>query len=97
MRQAAFLANIIKAIPGNVILCGDFNEDQDGGGLKMLIEQTGLQDADAASRRPTFTSDNPVSRIDYILHSPGLRATHVEVIESLASDHLPLLVDFECN
>jgi endonuclease/exonuclease/phosphatase family metal-dependent hydrolase len=42
----------------------------------------------------TFPADTAVRRIDY-LYSRGLRCTAAEVVDTQASDHRPLLVDFE--
>ena len=48
---------------------------------------------------PTFPSAFPVLRIDHVFISPGLRITGVQApffpLARMASDHLPLIVDFE--
>lgn len=93
--QARALAEIVKSIASPVVVCGDFNENASGAAMQMLLESTGLLDADTSQNRPTFLSDNPTTRIDFILHSPDLIVRNVEVISSLASDHLPVLVDFD--
>ena len=93
-RQGARLADLVLAVPGPVLVCGDFNEDAEAPGLGLLRSQTGLQDADAAERRLTYPADTPAARIDYILHSPGLKLQDVFPVSSLASDHLPLIADF---
>jgi len=93
--QAIALAEGVRAAGGPVIVCGDFNEDAEGEGVRSLLDLTGLKDADAALNRPTFIADNPTARIDFVMHSGDLVARNVEVIRTLASDHLPLLVDFE--
>ena len=93
--QAVALAHSVRAAGHPVIVCGDFNEDAAGSAVKSLLEATGLLDADAAQNRPTFISDNPTVRIDFVLHSADLAVRHIEVVKSLASDHLPVLVDFE--
>ena len=46
----------------------------------------------------TYPADNPVRRIDYVLHNrhPGFRCTAGRVIpELVASDHRPVLAVFE--
>jgi endonuclease/exonuclease/phosphatase family metal-dependent hydrolase len=93
--QAAALASSVRAAGSPVIVCGDFNENAMGVGVRALLEATGLIDADSASNRPTFQAENPTTRIDFVLHSADLVARNVEVIASLASDHLPVLVDFD--
>lgn len=94
-RQAEALAALVKAAPHPVVVCGDLNEGPEGSAVRALIAATGLVDTDAARNRATFVSDSPKIRLDYILHSPELVARRVEVVSSLASDHLPLLADLE--
>ena len=94
-QQAEALAELIQAAPRPVVLCGDLNELAGDRGVRHLSAAAGLQDADGPLNRPTFASDNPTVRIDYILYSAELEATNVEVIPSQASDHLPLLCDLE--
>lgn len=93
-RQAARLAELVLAVPGPVLVCGDFNENSDAAGLGLLLSQTGLQDADAAKKRLTYPADTPAARIDYILASPSLSLQGIFPVNSLASDHLPLVADF---
>ncbi len=94
LEQANVLGVLVRAADSPVILCGDLNESSDRPAIKALVAQTGLIDADESQNKATFVSDNPSVRIDYGLHSVGLRVTNVEVVPSLASDHLPLLLDF---
>lgn len=93
--QAEKLAGAVKAAPRPIIVCGDLNEEANGAAVQLLLERAGLVDADSAQNRATFVSENPTVRIDYILHSEDLRATHCEVVSSLASDHLPVVADLE--
>ena len=93
--QALALAESVRAAGNPVIVCGDFNENAEGSAVRSLLELTGLIDADAKRNRPTFLSDNPTTRIDFILHSADLVVRNIEVVASLASDHLPVLADIE--
>ncbi len=93
--QAEALVAIIEKAPRPLVFCGDLNEAANGGAVMLLLNRTGLIDADAALNRPTFLSDAPTVRIDYCLYSPDLHASRVDVGTSLASDHLPLCVDLE--
>lgn len=91
--QAEALAHLVNAAPRPVVVCGDFNETPDGEAIRDLLERASLIDAGAANNLPTFNAANPTARIDYILHSPDLRAVNFEVIASAASDHLPVMAD----
>lgn len=93
--QALALAHSVRAAGRPVIVCGDFNENASGPAMRSLLEMTGLLDADSTLNRPTFIADNPTTRIDFVLYSPDLRVLNVEVLRTLASDHLPVAVDFE--
>ena len=52
-------------------------------------------------RSPTFPALLPVLSIDHIFVSPGIRVTDVfaprDALSRLASDHLPLVMDFELD
>ncbi len=93
-RQGARLAALVRDIPGPVIVCGDFNEEADAAGLRTLLEQTGLRDADAGRHRRTYPADKPTARIDYVFFSPALTLQDVSITQTPASDHLPLVADF---
>jgi endonuclease/exonuclease/phosphatase family metal-dependent hydrolase len=41
----------------------------------------------------TFSSRNPIERIDWIWHSADLMAIDAEIVQTTASDHLPLWAD----
>jgi endonuclease/exonuclease/phosphatase family metal-dependent hydrolase len=93
--QAAELAAAVNEASRPVIVCGDFNEGPDGPAVMALIRETGLIDSGAAQNCATFVSDTPGVRIDYILHSPDLAAERVVVLQSPASDHLPVWSDLK--
>jgi len=88
----------LGAIPDQqpVILCGDFNSGPRSPALSKL--RTRLHDVQlvAANHKPqpTFSSIQPLVRIDHILVSRHFSVGHVEVPDtptaSMASDHLPL-------
>lgn len=96
-RQGARLAELVGAVSGPVIVCGDFNEDAEAPGLRQLLSATGLLDADAGKNRLTYPADTPAARIDYILASPSLLLRDVFSVSTLASDHLPLVADFSIS
>lgn len=95
VKQSANLAALIQASVYPVIVCGDFNERSDAPAVRALLSQTGLSDADAAEDRWTYPTNALEARIDYLFYSPSLTCQSVSVVESQASDHLPVVGEFE--
>ena len=78
------------------ILAGDFNDVPDSPAIKVL--QPHWTDATAGQPQPTWPSDQPRMKIDYVFFRPtdGWRVVEKQVSdESIASDHCPLLVVLE--
>lgn len=94
LRSAEWVAERVRSLPIPVILAGDFNAGADSAEMKRLREWTGLLDAGAERAEPTFPADDPHLRIDYVLHSPGLRVSRLTVVDSQASDHRPLVIEW---
>lgn len=90
----------LGAIPDDepVVLCGDFNSGPRSKIFRML---TGLRDAQlqvAGFRpKPTFSSVNPLLRLDHVFVSKHFSVKSIEVPRTptavVASDHLPLCVE----
>jgi endonuclease/exonuclease/phosphatase family metal-dependent hydrolase len=87
-----------------VLLLGDFNTLPRSRSYNLLSRR--LSDAHAVARvaqrtGPTFPSWAPILRIDYVFASSTISIGRAETIRTglarLASDHLPLLVDFEVS
>ena len=79
------------------LLAGDMNATPDSGPLKKL-QAYGWAHGSAASGLLTWEATNPDQQIDYVLAAPrgAWRVHGVEVMdEPLASDHLPVVVEFE--
>lgn len=93
VRQSEALVAAIRAARSPIIVCGDLNEGADATGVRALIENSGLINVDANLNRPTFPAIDPTVRINFVLCSSDLTVQQVEVINTQASDHLPLLVD----
>ena len=81
------------------IICGDFNLFPDTDSIGVFApELTSLVDQfNIASTRPATNELNCEKRnvVDYIFVTKGVTVKNFEVIESDASDHLPLLLEFE--
>ena len=106
--QAQEIIRIIQADKTeHKILMGDFNWDTDKviEGFSYVPEHyfipeivsMGFVDSAKINPQPanTIYSSNPKWRIDYIFVSPNLRIVESQVIQSLASDHLPVITTLE--
>jgi endonuclease/exonuclease/phosphatase family metal-dependent hydrolase len=95
--------------PRPVIVCGDMNDDPNSRAMTQL-KRDYVDSWEQAGRGEGFTypSDEPRKRIDYMFirknPNPGsasaavqLRPVSARVLQSSASDHLPLLVEFELS
>lgn len=81
-----------------VLFAGDFNDLPDSRTHRAMAERfTDVWAAVGDGHGLTFSSDQPRRRIDYIwlLHDSPLKPVRAWIVPSLASDHLPLLADFE--
>ena len=77
-----------------VLVGGDFNSTPESAVQEMLRE-AGFHDLWAeCGRGPglTYPDTVPLKRIDYLFHLGGFRCQRTMVLDSLASDHRPLLV-----
>lgn len=74
------------------VLLGDFNAEPAAPELAPLW--TRLSDA-WSSPNPglTYPADVPTKRIDYVTTSPGVRVRDARVVDTLASDHRPVVAD----
>jgi len=83
------------------ILCGDFNATTASRVYRLFMGGE-LKDADTLCAAPagrTWPSFLPMFRYDHVFVCPRIRVHRVEVprttLTTLASDHLPVVVDFE--
>ena len=91
------IAEIVDAWGGvePAVLVGDFNARPDWEQVAEILEYGWVDswaeagDGEGLSAR----SDRLRYRIDYVFHTAGLVATDAFTIQSLASDHLPVVVD----
>ena len=79
-----------------MIITGDFNATPESQTYKKMNADHFFQDAWATVGQGagfTIPSDSPRSRIDYIWFR-GVEAKSATVLNSNASDHLPLIAEF---
>ena len=89
------LCKIIDETDIPLVLMGDFNTTPDDEVLAPLFER--LRDTDETADylcKPTFPSDAPEIKIDYVLYR-GLECVSVETVAEVVSDHLPIVAEFE--
>ena len=93
--QARELNRILTNDDRPAILVGDLNETPDQRGMQLLFEKW---ERSFKEDVPTFPSDKPIKKIDYVLFRPARRWRVLEkrvVDEQVASDHRPVLVVLE--
>ncbi len=82
-----------------VIICGDFNLFPDTESMRVLKENYRclVDEYKIDTTRPKSNELSQLSRnvVDYIFVSKGIKVNNFEVIDTDASDHLPLLLDFD--
>jgi endonuclease/exonuclease/phosphatase family metal-dependent hydrolase len=84
-------------VKGPILVVGDFNDESTGGAYKLMT--TKFQDAWLDSKPKTlgfsYPSDKLAKRIDYIFYRPsdGIRVKKAWTVQSLASDHVPVVAE----
>lgn len=80
-----------------IIICGDFNDEPESRThTKMKNNFNDLWEVTEQSEGYTYPAEEPIKRIDYIfysrLHQEKMKILSYEVINSDASDHLPVKI-----
>ncbi len=97
--EAEQLLAALKDVKGPLIVVGDFNDVPAGGAYKLVSDQ--FSDAWAANRVDdqglSYPADKPAKRIDYIWfrRADRIRAKKAWIVNTLASDHVPVVADLE--
>jgi endonuclease/exonuclease/phosphatase family metal-dependent hydrolase len=93
------LLKFLEDVKGPLIVVADLNDVPEGSAYKLM--DTLFDDAWIASRARgdgfSYPADKPVKRIDHIFYRPAnrLRAKKAWVVETLASDHVPVVAEIE--
>ena len=93
------MLKFLESVKGPTIVVADLNDIPAGSAYKLM--RTKFDDAWVASGVKTegfsYPADKPVKRIDHIFYRPGdrMRAKKAWVIETLASDHIPVMSELE--
>ena len=97
--EAQQLLKILEDLKGPLVVVGDLNDEPTGDAYKLML--TRFADAWLGSRARgegfSYPADKPVKRIDYIFYgtADGVRAKKASVVNTLASDHLPVMAELE--
>ena len=93
------LLQLMDNVSGPLIVAGDFNDEPSGSAYKLMLSkfQDGWIQAKAKGEGLTYPADKPVKRIDYIFvrATDRIRVKKAWVVQTLASDHLPLMAEVE--
>ncbi|MFK7922484.1 MAG: endonuclease/exonuclease/phosphatase family protein [Bacteroidia bacterium] len=95
--QAKEINKVFASIKYPVILAGDLNAIPGSTPINIL-EQFWSSSYDSQKPKPTYPSENPSKKIDYVMYYPQnrWRVLQTEVIQdSIASDHCAYLVTLE--
>ena len=93
------LLKFLQNVRGPLIVVGDFNDETSGGAYKLMLRK--FADAWSTAKEGeaglSYPADKPAKRIDYVFtrKSDRIRATRAWTVNSLASDHLPVVADIE--
>jgi endonuclease/exonuclease/phosphatase family metal-dependent hydrolase len=97
--EAEQMLEYLKDVKGTLIVVGDFNDEPSGSTYKMMLTKFGDAWLKNGEKPMGFSypADQPTKRIDYIFFrsSDGVKAKQAWVVETLASDHIPVVADLE--
>jgi len=98
IEQSKHVRNYLDAFAGPKILCGDFNLIPEGQSIKIL--EQGMRNLITefqitSTRSSIYTKEMKFA--DYILTSPDLQVKDFKTLPDEVSDHLALILDFDCN
>ena len=79
----------------NSIIMGDFNIEPDDILLNELNDKFISSDNYLNDLRCSFPSKNPINKLDYIFVSKDIKINYSNIMDDIASDHLPYVVDIE--
>jgi endonuclease/exonuclease/phosphatase family metal-dependent hydrolase len=92
------LLKFLEDVNGPLIVVADMNDEPVGDAYKLMLGK--FSDAWVTTRAKgaglSYPADKPTKRIDYVFYrGDGLKAKKATTSETLASDHVPVVVDLE--
>ncbi len=96
LEQSQKVRQVIDAVSGSHILCGDFNLLPDTRSLGILEEgMRNLVKEYGITNTRTLHYTKPDKFADYVLISPEIRVKDFKVLPDVVSDHSPLYVEWK--
>jgi endonuclease/exonuclease/phosphatase family metal-dependent hydrolase len=93
------MLKFLEGVKGPLFVVGDFNDEPVGTAYKLMLTkfQDGWIDSGAKGDGFSYPADKAVKRIDYVFYrkSDGIKAKKSWVVNTLASDHVPVMTEFE--
>ncbi len=97
--EAEQLLKALEEVKGPLIVVGDFNDLPLAAAYQRLVAEfrDAWTDSHANGEGLSYPADKPVKRIDYIFYrtSDSVRARKAWIVDTLASDHLPVVAELE--
>ncbi len=93
------LLKFLENMKGSLVVVGDFNDEPSGSTYKLML--AGFDDvwmrAGSKDAGLSYPADKPLKRIDYIFtrRADKVRTKKAWVVNTLASDHIPVVADLE--
>ena len=95
MRQMKLVAEQIEQLSGPIILAGDFNLSPHSASLEIVNSKLRNLSAEHGVKN-TYTHISRIHEVcDYIFVNDKVRVQNFKVLEDFASDHKPLLLEFD--
>ncbi len=97
--EAEQLLKVLEGVKGPLIVVGDFNDLPVTDAYQLMNSQfrDAWTESHANGEGLSYPADKPVKRIDYIFYrtSDPVRARKAWIVNTLASDHLPVVAELE--
>ena len=95
--EAEQLLSGLAEVKGPLIVVGDFNDIPSGGAYKLMSDRfsDAWIESHASGEGLSYPADKPTKRIDYILarKADRIRVLRARIVETLASDHVPMVAE----
>jgi len=93
------MLKFLEGMKGPLFVSGDLNDEPAGSAYQLILTkfQDGWLDGGAKGDGFSYPADKPVKRIDYLFYrkSDGVKAKKSWIVDTLASDHVPVMTEFE--